>query len=302
MTRFFKFSVVLLVLLHLLPAEASGQKVTDVAYFSDGNRIVLTYNISKSWIQLPHFLRRKVWILPALDAPRVRLNFDTIKSVTGDVGLLERPRPGAKIMVWDFSKDMDHLPPDSRLTAKLITNRIMRNRTYTRYYVPGWSGSIQAPFGISFAKYGLMGWYAGASVSNWPRSDVVKSDLGSYKPPCDNCTFRFDPDSERDNFDVAIGINRKITKWNYLVFGIGLHGRAAVYEAGYFNDNSQLIGTQWVSPDKVTFWAAELGITHRFNRFFAEARVGLPINANWKYVFPSFSLGYAFATKQVKRF
>jgi len=302
MTCFFKFSVASFFLSILLLAEAQGQKVTDVAYFSDGNRIVLTYNISKSWIQLPHFLRRKVWILPALDMPGSRLNFDTIKSVTGDAGLLERPRPGAKIMVWDFSKDLNQLPPGSRLTAKLITNRIMRNRTYTRYYVPGWSGSPQAPFGISFAKYGLMGWYVGASVRTWPRPGVVASSLGSYKPPCDNCTFQFDPDSERDNFDVAIGINRKITKWNYISFGLGLHRRSEVYKATYFNDSFQEIGSQWVSPDKITFWAAELGVAHRFNRFFVEARVGLPVTTNWTYVFPSFSLGYAIATKQVKRF
>ncbi|MBL7797696.1 MAG: hypothetical protein JNJ90_14470 [Saprospiraceae bacterium] len=302
MTRFFKFSATSLLLIVLVLAEARGQKVTDVAYFSDGNRIVLTYNISKSWIQLPHFLRRKVWILPALDVPGKPLDFDTMKHVTGDVGQLERPRPGSKIMVWDFSKDLAQLPPDSRLTAKLITNRIMRNRTYTRYYVPGWSGTPQAPFGISFAKYGLMGWYAGASVHTWPRSGVVASSLASYKPPCNNCTVQFDPDSKRDNFDVAIGINRKITKWNYLAFGVGLHGREEVYKATYFNSSSQEIGSQWVSPERVTFWAGELGITHRFSRFFVEARVGLPINANWKYVFPAFSLGYAIATRQVKRF
>lgn len=302
MIRHFKFTLAASLFSVILLAEAQGQKVTDVAYFPDGDRIVLTYNISRSWIQLPNFLRRKVWVLPALDIVGQRLNFDTIKSVTGDVGFLGRPQPGSKLMVWDFSKDMNYLPPGAQLTAKAIPNRIVRNRIYPRYYVAGWSGTPQAPFGISFGQYGLAGWYAGASLSRWPRSGVVESSLGDYKPPCENCTTQFSADSERNNFDVAIGINRRITKWNYLAFGIGLHGRASVYEAGYFNGNGQLIGTQWVSPDKITFWAAELGVTHRFNRFFAEARVGLPINTNWKYVFPAFSLGYAIATKQVKRF
>lgn len=302
MFRRFKFFPAVCLFSVILLAEAQGQKVGDVTYFPDGNRVILNYNISRSWIQLPNFLRRKVWVLPALDIPGQRLNFDTVQSVSGDAGFLGRPQPGSKIMVWDFSKDMNSLPPGSRLTAKLIPNRLVRNRTYTRYFVAGWSGTPQAPFGISFGQYGLAGWYFGASLSRWPRPDVVESSLAGYKPPCDNCTTQFSPDAERNNFDLAIGINRRITKWNYLAFGVGLHGRAKVFEATYFNDSFQKIGSQRVSPDKITFWAAELGVTHRFSRFFVEARVGLPLNANWKHVFPSFSLGYAFFTKQVKRF
>lgn len=302
MTRFFKFSVAPFFLSALLLTEARGQKVSDVTYFPDGNRVILNYNISRSWIQLPHFLRRKVWVLPALDVPGQRLDFDTVKSVSGDAGFLGRPLPGSKFMVWDFSKDLAQLPPDSRLTVKLIPNRIVRNRTYTRYFVAGWSGTPQAPFGISLGQYGLAGWYFGASLSRWPRPDVVESSLAGYKPPCDNCTTQFSPDAERNNFDLAIGINRRVTKWNYISFGLGLHRRAEVYKATYSDANFQEIGSQWVSPERVTFWAGELGITHRFSRFFVEVRAGLPINANWKYVFPVFSAGYAIATRQVRRF
>ncbi|MEQ1745181.1 MAG: hypothetical protein ABMA02_07145 [Saprospiraceae bacterium] len=302
MTRFFKFSVAAFFLSAFLLAEVQGQKVTDVAYYPDGNRIVLTYNISKSWIQLPYFLRRKVWILPALEVPGLRPNFDTIKALSGDWGLLERPQPGSKIMVWDFSKDLKQLPPGSRLTVKLLTNRSIRNRVYTRYYVAGWSGTAAAPIGVSLGKYGLMGWYVDASVRNWPRSGVVASSLSAYKPPCGNCTVQFDSNPDQNDFDVAIGINQRFTKWLYFTLGMGLHQREEIIKARYYDDNFQEIGSQLVTPNSKTFLAAELGTALRFGRFFAGARIGLPLYAGDANVVPTLSLGYAFFTRQVKRY
>ncbi|MFN0015640.1 MAG: hypothetical protein ACKVU2_13920 [Saprospiraceae bacterium] len=304
MTRFFKFSVAAYFFSAFLLAEARGQKVTDVSYFPDGNRIVLTYNISKNWVQLPNFLRRKVWILPALEVPGQRLNFDTIKAVSGDVGLLERPQPGSKIMVWDFSKDLNQLPPGSRLTAKLLTNRVVRNRVYTRYFVAGWSGATEAPFGVYVAQFGLWGWYARGSTTTWPHSDVVAQSLFSYQPPCSSCTYEFDSETAAPlNFYISGGLSRKLTKWNYLLVGMGLYKKAHVYTVTFYNTNAQPIGQEQVTLTPETYWTPEIRLAHRFNRFFAEAGIGLPLSSSgFDLLFPTFSLGYAFSTREIRRF
>jgi len=290
MTRFFKFSVAPFFLSALLLTEARGQKVSDVTYFPDGNRVILNYNISRSWIQLPHFLRRKVWVLPALDVPGQRLDFDTVKSVSGDVGFLGRPQPGPKFMVWDFSKDLNQLPPGSRLTAKLITNRLVRNRTYTRYFVAGWSGTLYTPYGLIFASYGLWGWYAGLSTTGLTNpNDIVDRTKGIYNGPFNNL-------SRNNSFSVATGLNRRLTKWDYLSLGIGIHGYSEMYKQNDY----------WLLAEYEGGISIDFGLTHRFNRFFVGARIGIIVSdfefSSDNVFVPAFSLGYAIATKQVKRF
>ncbi len=286
MKKYLLACTVLFSLCYLLPATA--QKASNIKYQSLGNKIIITFDLSGATKNV------RIWIQPGLVSGDNPSNYEVIKSVSGDVGLIQSI-DGPKVITWDLFKDITVLPPGFNIDIKVKTE----SRVPTSEVI-SLAGNSLAPLGLKYQRLGLQGFYVSGKILNFDFSKVkgTSNELENGKITPES-PYQF-LEAQRQSFCFNAGYSRMIKPSLFVYGGLGAGIDRTVWKVVNLDaDCNPTTNIYWVeyaegsTPGKLN-WLLEAGTNVKFNRIVLDAGIGL--NAG-KDVYFNFGLGYVFRSK-----
>lgn len=265
--------------------SVSAQKANNVKYRSLGNKIIITFDLSGATKNV------RIWIQPGLVAGDAPANYEVIKSVSGDVGLIQSI-DGPKVITWDLYKDIAALPPDFNIDIKVKTE----SRVPTSHVI-SLAGNSLAPLGLKYQRLGLHGFYVSGKILNFDFAKIkgTSSELENGKITPES-PYQF-LEAQRQSFCVNAGYSRMINPSLFVYGGLGAGIDRTVWKVVDLDaDCNPTTNVYWVEYAEVSKagrlnWLLEAGTNLKLNRIVLDAGIGLSAG---KDVYFNFGLGYVF--------
>lgn len=266
-----------------------AQNITNVPFEVDGDKIVLQFSIANA------SARHSVWVRPGLVTEDGKIDYDVMRSISGDYELLETPT-GRKEIVWDISKDIGSLPSGAKFTVK-----VLKRRPVPLVRSIGLSGSTNAPLGLLYQQTSYWGFYASVKLYPFPRAGSGEAYpdglvVGLNNP---NGLYRFESKRALNSYSISAGPTRRLGDHSIFYLGLGYSVKELLWEVTEIDSELRPVNSFWAPVKDYHARQAmlEAGLLVRWRRLNAEIGAGMLAS---KELFANFGLGYIISNKVPK--
>ncbi|MHC1704129.1 MAG: hypothetical protein AB9846_09505 [Tenuifilaceae bacterium] len=207
--------------------SAFAQRVTDISFKQEQNKIIITYRIANIRYDRKYFTTAYI----STDGGKTS---KPIKATTGDVG--EISPDGIKTITWSVFDEYESLEGDISFDIRLKMDRIpLPRKTFIIY-----SMSSIAPFGVTIGSMRRFGWYFSVRTNG---TFNVASDFSTDNDDLTDYTgdgyYKFTDEVKRARYSFHVGASYRATNFAFLYAGAGYGSRHLfwqVTEYSYTND------------------------------------------------------------------
>lgn len=260
----------------------NAQKIKNIEPVRNGNNIVVNYTLVAKFNQ-----KFNVSLYFSRDGGKT---FEgPLEAVTGDVG--KGIRAGQNKIIWDVFKDVYNLEGDIvfDVRAEVIEEEV------SKQFVLSYSGSIDAPVGVTIGQVGKIGWYVSAKTGmNFSKTEYTYGGQ-DWDPGFESAQYyKFNSTEDLRRLSITGGITWQLGK-NFFVYTGGGYGmKEHLWQMELYDyETDSKTGEEYVQQPDYTYTGleAEGGVMLRINKIFISAGV---TSVSFKYTNLTAGLGYAF--------
>lgn len=249
---------IILGLFLLIIQVAQSQDIKDINHQREGNKMLITYSISKA----KFYQLFDIDVYVSLDNGQ---NFiGPLKEVEGDVGA--RISSGKnKQIYWDVFRELDQLKGEIIFD---IRAKVIKDIDYKYFIV--YQGNNISPYGLKFGHIGLIGWYV---------SVLTNTNFNMYEYEMDNDVVQDYPADQYyvlsdkkiySRYSIVLGANYQFLKNLYVSAGVGYGHKELLYEFNeYSYSNDALLGNSYLINNSESYSGLEVeaGLMYKWNNF-----------------------------------
>ena len=260
----------------------NAQKIKNIEPVRNGNNIVVNYTLVAKFYQ-----KFNVSLYFSRDGGKT---FEgPLEAVTGDVG--KGIRAGQNKIIWDVFKDVYSLEGDIvfDVRAEVIEEEV------SKQFVLSYSGSIDAPVGLTIAQVGKIGWYVSAKTGmNFSKPEYTYGGQ-DWDPGFESAQYyKFNSTEDLRRLSITGGITWQLGKNFFVYTGLGYGMKEHLWQMELYDyETDSKTGEEYVQQPDYTYTGleAEGGVMLRINKIFISAGV---TSVSFKYTNVTFGIGWAF--------
>jgi len=260
----------------------NAQKIKNIEPVRNGNNIVVNYTLVAKFNQ-----KFNVSLYFSRDGGKT---FEgPLEAVTGDVG--KGIRAGQNKIIWDVFKDVYSLEGDIvfDVRAEVIEEEV------SKQFVLSYSGSIDAPVGLTIAQVGKIGWYVSAKTGmNFSKPEYTYGGQ-DWDPGFESAQYyKFNSTEDLRRLSITGGITWQLGKNFFVYTGVGYGMKEHLWQMELYDyETDSKTGEEYVQQPDYTYTGleAEGGVMLRINKIFISAGV---TSVSFKYTNVTFGIGWAF--------
>ncbi|MBU8891475.1 MAG: hypothetical protein KOO66_01760 [Bacteroidales bacterium] len=278
----FRYIFVLIVLL-LSKGLIYSQSITNINSSNENNSIVIAYKISGAKFNQ----KFNVSIYYSINDGETFIG--PLKAVRGNVG--EGVLGGNNVIIWDVFSEINIPKGDIIFDIKV---NVIEEEIQKKFYIL-YTGSIDAPFGLSVGQFGKIGWYISARTSMMISEPTYSYGGAGWSPNFEEPSYyTFNNLEKIRRFSLTIGANKQISRNFFISAGIGYGLKDLVWQMNIYSySNDDLINSEYVKNPDYSYKGieAETGLTYRLKNFLITSGVS---TVNFQYTNLLIGLGYSF--------
>jgi len=260
----------------------NAQKIKNIEPVRNGNNIVVNYTLVAKFNQ-----KFNVSLYFSRDGGKT---FEgPLEAVTGDVG--KGIRAGQNKIIWDVFKDVYSLEGDIvfDVRAEVIEEEV------SKQFVLSYSGSIDAPVGLTIAQVGKIGWYVSAKTGmNFSKPEYTYGGQ-DWDPGFESAQYyKFNSTEDLRRLSITGGITWQLGKNFFVYTGLGYGMKEHLWQMELYDyETDSKTGEEYVQQPDYTYTGLETegGIMLKINKIFISAGV---TSVSFKYTNLTFGIGWAF--------
>lgn len=276
-------SYFVLIVLILIKNSIFSQSISNISSIKENNSIVISYKITGAKFNQ----KFNVSIYYSGDAGKTFIG--PLKAVRGSVG--EGVLIGDNEIIWDVFDEVNNLNGDIIFNIRAV---VIEEKIEKKFYV-SYTGSVDAPLGISVGQIGRIGWYISARTSSLIKDPLYSYGGAGWNPEFEEPSYyAFNNTEKIRRMSLLIGINKQINRNLFVFTGIGYGLKDLVWQMDIYSySNDGFIDNEFVKNPDYSYQGIELeiGTTYRVKNFIISTGIS---TVNFQYTNWLFGLGYNF--------
>lgn len=271
----------ILLILMIFCFYSFSQKIKNISFSQDGNRIVVNYEIN-----LPELRTANIDLFVSTDGGR---SFEgPLKSVTGDLN--DITTNGKKSIIWNVFDEYEKL--DGNICFEVRAN--LKYLPFEKESMIAYNISGSSAIGLTYYEIKRIGWYGRIKTNgSLTRADCTADNL-KLLDYTGNGYYSFTSKVKHNRIGITGGLVYRVKPAFYIYTGAGFGYRSLLwYAKEYSIPDSQEIGEICAKNVNYSFLGteAELGMIFRINRLNFSFGVN---TINFKFFEANAGIGYFF--------